>query len=303
MIRPVSFRMNEETSASNHYQRASQGLTPENVAQRAQMEFDAMVARLRSEGLDVMVFPALPHRDTPDALFPNNWISFHGDGTIVLYPMMARNRRLERREDIVQDLRDLYGFDVREIIDFTDFEKEDLFLEGTGSMVLDRESQKAYAALSPRTDARVLDAFCARLGYTPVAFTAYQWADGKRMPIYHTNVMMSVGRSFAAVCLDCIDDPEEREKVEASLRRDGKILVPLREDQIEQFAGNMLELQDAAGEPCIVLSQAAFDSLDVDQRETLSAHGRLLPVALDVIEGCGGGSARCMLAEVHLPLR
>jgi hypothetical protein len=303
MIRPASFRMNEQTASSNHYQRALHGLTPENVAGRAQEEFDAMVIRLRSEGVQVMVFDALPHLDTPDALFPNNWVSFHDDGTVALYPMMAPNRRLERREDIVHDLREVHGFDVREVVDFTHFEGQNLFLEGTGSMVLDRTSRKAYAALSPRTDALVLQAFCERMGYTPVPFTAYQWAEEKRMPIYHTNVMMSVGRSFAAICLECIDDAAERSRVENALRADGKHLVVLREDQIAQFAGNMLELQDATGSPCIVLSQAAFDSLDVAQRDTLSAHGRLVPVALDVIEGCGGGSARCMIAEVHLPLR
>lgn len=303
MIRPGSFRMNEQTSASNHYQRALLDLTPQNVNERAQQEFDAMVTRLREEGIRVMVYESLPHLDTPDALFPNNWISFHADGTVALFPMMAPNRRLERREDIVQDLQYAQGFEVRQVVDFTHFEAEDLFLEGTGSMVLDRESRKAYAALSPRTDAGVLAAFCERMAYTPVSFTAYQWADGERMPIYHTNVMMSVGKAFAAICLDCIDDASERAQVQASLRADGKTLVLLREDQIEQFAGNMLELQDTEGHPCIVLSQSAFDSLDASQRDTLSAHGRLIPVALDVIEGCGGGSARCMIAEVHLPLR
>ncbi len=269
---------------------------------RALAEFDAMVSRLREEGIHVMVFEDDPEADTPDALFPNNWVSFHADGRIALYPMQAPNRRSERREDILADLEFVHGFDVTEIVDFSEFEEHEKFLEGTGSMVLDRVHHRAYAARSPRTDRDALEAFCEAFDFEGIVFSANQTVGNKREPIYHTNVMMSIGTHFAAICLDCIDDFEEREMVLQTLRADGKTVVALREDQIAHFAGNMLELQDSSGEACIVMSEAAFRSLDEAQRAELSSFGRLIQTPLDVIETCGGGSARCMIAEVHLPV-
>ena len=300
MIRPASFRSNEQTASSNHYQQGAL-LSPEEIMDHALAEFDAMVSRLREEGIHVMVFEDDPEADTPDALFPNNWVSFHADGRIALYPMQAPNRRLERREDILADLEFVHGFAVTEIVDFSEFEEHDKFLEGTGSMVLDRVHQRAYAARSPRTDRDALEAFCEAFDFEGILFSANQTVENKREPIYHTNVMMSIGTRFAAICLDCIDDLDEREMVLRSLQADGKTVVDLREDQIAHFAGNMLELQDGNGDACIVMSEAAFRCLDEVQREVLSAFGRLIYMPLDVIEACGGGSARCMLAEVHLP--
>lgn len=300
MVRPHSFRKNEETATNNHYQRDLAQASPEEIVQRAQDEFDGLVAVLEAAGVEVIVFDeAEPHK-TPDALFPNNWISTHSDGAIGLYPMFAPNRRAERRDDIPLVLEHQYGFDVREIIDFTEFESHNKFLEGTGSIVLDRVNRKAYAALSDRTDARALEHFCDQLGFESVAFESFQTVENKRLPIYHTNVMMSIGSGYAVVCLDCIDSEEERQHVQESIAHDGLALIPITEEQVNQFAGNMLELQGADG-PVLVMSECAFQSLQPNQISELQRYTTLLHAPLPTIETCGGGSARCMIAEIHLP--
>lgn len=300
LVRPHSFRKNEETASNNHYQRDLADVSPEEIIERAQGEFDGLVEQLDAAGVDVVVFDEAEPHTTPDALFPNNWISTHADGSVALYPMFAPNRRAERRDDVPLVLEHQFGYDVRQIIDFTEFESHGKFLEGTGSIVLDRINRKAYAALSDRTDARALEHFCDQLDFKPVAFEAFQTADSERLTIYHTNVMMSIGSGYAVVCLDCIDSEEERQQVQASIEQDGLELIPITEEQVNQFAGNMLELQGADG-PVLVMSECAFQSLRPDQISVLQQHTTLLHSPLPTIETCGGGSARCMIAEIHLP--
>ena len=298
MVRPASFRKNEETAGNNHYQKDADQVDTHAEALR---EFDGMVHDLKQRGVHVVVVDDDPNPDTPDALFPNNWISLHHDGRVGLYPMFAPNRRLERREDIVHDLVHSHGFELDEIVDFTEFEKHDAFLEGTGSMVLDRIHGKSYAALSPRTDRQAFGQWCDTMEVQGIAFEAFQSVGDKRLPIYHTNVMMAIGTGWAVICLDCIDNAEDRELVQRSLLDDGITIVDLTESQIESFAGNMLEVQTTQGETCIVMSHQAHAALDDNQRATLSQFGTLVHNDLHTIETCGGGSARCMMAEIHLP--
>lgn len=299
MVRPAVFRKNEETAENNHYQ---QDAEIKDVQEFALIEFDTMVADLKSRGVNVIVIEDDPSSDTPDALFPNNWVSFHGDGRVGLYPMFAPNRRNERREDIFHDLVHTHGFALNEIVDFTEFETHEAFLEGTGSMVLDRVHGKAYAALSPRTDRHAFEHWCETMDVEGVVFEAFQSVGQDRKAIYHTNVMMSIGTGWAAVCLDCIDHPEDKSLLVESLEANGLTLVTLKEDQINQFAGNMLEIQTIEGEKLIVMSQNASRALTTEQRKTLGQFGTLVSYDLNTIETCGGGSARCMMAEVHLPL-
>ena len=300
MVRPHSFRKNEETATNNHYQRDIAQASPEEIIERAQEEFDGMVAQLEAAGIEVVVFDEAEPHETPDALFPNNWISTHADGTVALYPMFAPNRRTERREDVPLVLEHQFGFDVRQIIDFTEFESHNKFLEGTGSIVLDRVNRKAYSALSDRTDARALEHFCDQLDFEPVAFQSFQTVDNQRLPIYHTNVMMSIGSGYAVVCLDCIDSDDERKQVVDAIAQDGLELIAITEEQVNQFAGNMLELTGDDG-PVLVMSASAYQSLVPEQIEKLQQHTTLLHAPLPTIETCGGGSARCMIAEIHLP--
>lgn len=300
MVRPHSFRKNEETATNNHYQRDIAQASPEEIIERAQEEFDGLVDQLKAAGVEVVVFDEAEPHETPDALFPNNWISTHADGTVALYPMFAPNRRTERREDVPLVLEHQFGFDVRQIIDFTEFESHNKFLEGTGSIVLDRINRKAYAALSDRTDARALEHFCDQLDFEPVAFQALQTVDNQRLPIYHTNVMMSIGSGYAVVCLDCIDSDDERKQVVDAIAQDGLELIAITEEQVNQFAGNMLELTGDEG-PVLVMSASAYQSLVPGQIEKLQQHTTLLHAPLPTIETCGGGSARCMIAEIHLP--
>lgn len=298
MIRPATFRKNEETAGNNHYQKDAD---VDDVLEHALEEFDGMVNDLTSRGVNVLVVDEDPSTDTPDALFPNNWVSFHADGRVGLYPMFAPNRRTERREDILHDLVHTHGFSLDEIVDFTEFEAHNAFLEGTGSMVLDRIHGKAYAALSPRTDRNAFEQWCEAMDVEGVVFEAMQSVGDARKPIYHTNVMMAVGTGWAAVCLDCVDHEDDRALVRESLEGDGLTVLPLTEDQINRFAGNMLEVATRDGEKLIVMSQQAFDALTEDQRATLGQFGTLVHNSLNTIETCGGGSARCMMAEVHLP--
>ncbi len=300
MIRPVAFRMNEQTAVNNYYQKVLNGLTPETVNARAREEFDAFVNKLRMVGVDVVVVEDTLHPDTPDSIFPNNWISFHENGDVVLYPMFAENRRQERREDIL-DLLEERGFAINEIMDYTSAEDDDIFLEGTGSLLLDRQNGKAYCALSPRADEELFIEFCEDFEYNPIIFEAYQTVDGVRKLIYHTNVMMCIGETFAVVCADCIDDKQERKMVLDNLREDGKEIILITEDQVNNFAGNMLEVRGSDNRRYLVMSQSAHKSLTPAQIAQLEKHATILSSSLDTIEACGGGSARCMMAEVFLP--
>ena len=301
MVRPINFRYNAQTAVNNYYQKVLDDLSPEQANEKATAEFDNFVKKLRAEDINVYVFQDDEHPDTPDSIYPNNWVSFHSDGRIGLYPMYAENRRLERREEMFEILADDFGFEVEELEDFSDFENQGLFLEGTGSMILDRENHLAYAALSKRTDMDVLESFCLRFGYEPVAFTAYQTHNGERLPIYHTNVMMCLGTSFSVICLNCIDDLNERKMVTETLKKTGKKIVDISEAQKEHFAGNMLNVSNNKGEEYCVMSTAAYTSLRPDQIELIEKHAKILHSSLDTIEALGGGSARCMMAEIFLP--
>ncbi len=301
MIRPVAFRMNEQTAVNNYYQKVLNELTPENVNAKAQGEFDTFVNKLRMVGVDVTVVDYTLNPDTPDSIFPNNWISFHENGDVVLYPMFAENRRAERREDILDILEDK-GFQINEgIMDYTAAEEDGFFLEGTGSIVLDRENGKAYCALSPRADEELFIEFCEDFEFTPVIFEAFQTVNGERKLIYHTNVMMCIGDTFAVICADCIDDKKERKMVLDSLKADEKEIILITEDQMNNFAGNMLEVQGSDERRYLVMSASAHQSLTKKQIAQLEEHVTILSSSLDTIEACGGGSARCMMAEIFLP--
>ncbi len=300
MIRPVAFRMNEQTAVNNYYQKVLEGLSLETVNAKAQAEFDAFVAKLRKVGVNVTVVEDTLEPNTPDSIFPNNWISFHESGDVVLYPMFAENRRAERREDILDVLED-DGFVINEIMDYTLAEEDNVFLEGTGSLLLDRENGKAYCALSPRADEELMIEFCEDFEFTPVLFEAFQTVNGERKLIYHTNVMMCLGDTFAVICADCIDDKKERKMVLDSLRGDDKEIILITEEQVNNFAGNMLEVKGKNEERFLVMSESAYKSLTKKQITQLEAHVEIIHSSLDTIEACGGGSARCMMAEIFLP--
>nr|WP_315211483.1 arginine deiminase-related protein [uncultured Flavobacterium sp.] len=300
MIRPVAFRMNEQTAVNNYYQKVLDGLLPATVNAKAQQEFDAFVEKLTAVGVDVTVVDDTLNPDTPDSIFPNNWISFHENGDVALYPMFAENRRHERREEIL-DLLEEKGFVIHNIIDYTSAEEDGFFLEGTGSLLLDRANAKAYCALSPRADEELFIEFCEDFDYAPVIFEAFQTVDSERKLIYHTNVMMCLGETFTVICSDCIDDKKERKMVLDNLKENGKEIILITEAQMNNFAGNMLEVRGANDKRYLVMSAAAHQSLTLKQMEQLEKHAEILSSSLDTIEACGGGSARCMMAEIFLP--
>ena len=288
MVKPVRFGYNPQTAGNNAFSRPGH----ENSAQEnALREFTSYVALLRANKIDVVIGEDTSTPHTPDSIFPNNWFSTHEDGTMVLYPMSTLNRRHERKEGLLEVIRK--NFEVRRLIDLTWWENDNLYLEGTGSMVLDRENKIVYAAKSQRTSEKVLEDFCKQMCYTPVYFEAY---DRQGVAIYHTNVMMSVGTAYAIVCMESIR-PEDRERVLGSIRDSGKKVLDISFDQLEHFAGNMLELRNTEGRPILVMSASARKSLTIEQNRELSAHYKLLSPQLDYIETHGGGSARCMLAE------
>lgn len=299
MIRPVQFRMNEQTAVNNYFQ---EDLDLKNavINAKAQEEFDAFVEKLQAVGVHVIVVSDNKELDTPDSVFPNNWVSFHENGDVALYPMFAENRRKERREDILEHI-EAQGFTIENIVDYTSAEKEGIFLEGTGSLLLDRVNKKAYCALSARADEDLFIEFCEDFEYTPVIFTAYQTVEGERKPIYHTNVMMCLAETFAVICLDSIDDKKERKNVLKHLKEDRKEVIVITEDQVANFAGNMLQVRGLDNKRFLVMSQAAHDSLTTAQIKTIEKHCDILSSSLETIETCGGGSARCMMAEIFLP--
>ena len=299
MIRPIDFRKNEQTAVNNYFQE-SLALKNAEINQKAQEEFDAFVFKLKSFGIHVVVISDTNKSDTPDSVFPNNWISFHADGTVGVYPMFAENRRLERREDVLVALEE-EGFLIENIVDYTAAEEENLFLEATGSIILDRVHRKAYCALSARADEELFIEFCEDFEYTPIVFVANQTVEGKREPIYHTNVMMCVAETFAVICLNTIDNKQERKNVIKHLKEDGKQIIEISEEQMHSFAGNMLQVKGENNELFLVMSKAAHDSLTQSQVAKINNHCKIISSSLETIETCGGGSARCMMAEVFLP--
>lgn len=299
MVRPIAFRMNEQTAVNNYFQE-SLALKNAAINKQAQQEFDAFVDVLKRKGVEVIVVQDTLSPDTPDSIFPNNWISFHVNGTVGLYPMFAENRRNERREDVLTKVEE-HGFRIEEVMDYTAAEEEELFLEGTGSILLDRENKKAYCALSVRADEELFIEFCEDFEYTPVVFTANQTVDEERKPIYHTNVMMCLAETFAVICTDAIDDKKERKNVVSHLKEDGKEVIRISEAQMHQFAGNMLQVKGVNDERFLVMSSAAYNSLNAGQIKAIEQHCSIIHSSLTTVETCGGGSARCMMAEVFLP--
>ncbi|GAB3960784.1 arginine deiminase-related protein [Spirosoma harenae] len=297
MIRPVQFGFNTETAATNAFQDHNAASKPkETVQEDAQREFDEMTKQLQAMGVDIMIYEDTADPYTPDSIFPNNWVSFHASGTVVLYPMQAENRRLERRQDIIDDLAK--RFHVARVIDLTPFENEGKFLEGTGSLVLDRMNRVAFASLSPRTHPDVVAEFGRQTGYRTVSFKA---ADANGQAIYHTNVVMCIADQFAVVCLSAISDPDERLMIRQELEKLGKRVIDISLDQMAKFAGNMLMVKSKKGQKLLVMSTRAFESLTPKQIDQLDDYASLVHFNLSTIESNGGGSARCMMTEVHLP--
>jgi hypothetical protein len=288
----MHFMFNAQTAVNNSFQIKGD---QEKLAEKAVQEFDEFVIALRNKGIDVTVVEDSPDPHTPDAIFPNNWISFHGAGVYCLYPMFAPNRRMERKGEVISIIQERFHY--HRLLDFTRYESENLFLEGTGSMVLDREKRLAYACLSPRTSEIVLNDFCNKLNYRPVVFHSN---NDSGHAIYHTNVMMCVADRFVVICLDSITDTSERKYVEEIILQSDKEIIPITNRQMHHFAGNMLQLENDRKEKILVMSSAAWNALLPDQIEKLSKYNSILHSSLHQIESNGGGSARCMIAEIHL---
>ena len=296
MIEPVAFGFNAETEVNNFFQQKG-NLSKDQVQFQALAEFKGMVLKLQDKGIRVIEVKDTTETYTPDSIFPNNWVTFHEDGRVVVYPVFAQNRRLERQEHIIQQVIDA-GFKFAEFSDYTCYENQNYFLEGTGSMVFDHDNRIVYAALSERTSYELLLGFCGDFGYSPVIFSAFQTVGKLRLPIYHTNVMLCVGNNFALVCLECIDNKEERENVIKSFHKTAKVIIAISEKQMNNFAGNMLQLQNEEGSRFLVLSETAYKTLEDSQINKLKSFNELIIVSVPTIEQYGGGSVRCMMAEV-----
>jgi len=296
MIRPVNFGYNAETAVNNSFQTAQPD--QQKVAADAVHEFDTFVEKLRAEGVNVTVVQDTPDPYTPDSIFPNNWISFHADGTVVLYPMFAENRRKERKAGVLEAI--FTKFNHRLTIDFSPREAENSFLEGTGSMVLDRQHKICYACLSPRTHSGLVEEWCKMMNYTPVVFDAL---DGAGKPIYHTNVVMAVADRYVVICMDAVAAEAQKQLLAQTIKGCDKTVVPISFEQMNSFAGNMLQVSSGSGKPLLVMSTQAWQSLTAEQQQFLSSMNGVLHSSLYTIEANGGGSARCMMAEVHLPLK
>ncbi|UKB84461.1 amidinotransferase [Chryseobacterium sp. MEBOG06] len=297
MIEPIAFGYNAETAKNNYFQVEQAG---SDIQSKALAEFNTFVGNLRGRGINVITIKDTLDPHTPDSIFPNNWVSFHKDGKVVLYPMFASNRRVERRDDIIESIKD-QGFEVTEIDDWSFSETQGHFLEGTGSMIFDHDQKIAYGSVSLRLDENLFREFCEKYGFTPVVFHSYQTVGTERLPIYHTNVMMCVADKFVVICLDCIDDELEREKIIETIKSSGKEIIEISEEQMQQFAGNMLQVQNKDGEKFLVMSQTAYKSLTSGQVAAIEKYCEIIYSDLNTIEVNGGGSARCMLAEVFLP--
>ena len=296
MVRPALFAFNEETAVNNYYQKRD-NKTVQEIQNSALIEFDKMVEKLKSIGIDVKVIQDTKEPHTPDSIFPNNWFSTHYSNTVVLYPMFAENRRLERTDGIY-DFFD--NVDNLNVVDYSSLEKENIFLEGTGALVLDRKNKKAYCSLSKRADEKLLDIFCEDAGYKKIAFHSYQTINDERKSIYHTNVMMAMGENYAILCADSIDDLEERAKVIGELEKDEKEIVYISEQQVENFLGNTIELVNNEGVNICIMSATAYSVLTDEQKSIIEKYDVILPVDVHTIEKYGGGSARCMIAELFI---
>lgn len=297
MIRPVAFGFNEQTAVNNYFQIEQKG---NNIQEKALAEFDAFVKKLKQHKINPIVVQDSEHPHTPDSIFPNNWISMHRDGTVILYPMFAENRRKERRTDILDRLK-AEGFEINEIVDLSAPEQDGKFLEGTGSMIFDYENRLAYGSVSLRLDEELFRNFCKRFDFAPVVFHSFQTAGDQRLPIYHTNVMMCVADRFVVICLDCIDDGKEKDFVKKNIEQTGKEIIEITEEQMHHFGGNMLQVHNEEGEKFLIMSGSAYRSLNPEQIERIEHFCQILSSDLDTIEINGGGSARCMLAEIFLP--
>ena len=300
MIEPIAFQFNEQTAINNFYQKKLP-LSAVETHEKALVEFNSLVEKLKDKGVNVIVIKDNDELKTPDSIFPNNWISFHQDRRIVLYPMFAKNRRYERRSDIIEMLRDEHHFYISKIVDYSSFEDDGKYLEGTGSLILDRKNKLCYAAISERTNEELVLKFCADFNYEPICFTANQTIKGKRLPLYHTNVMLCIGNQYAIVCLDAIDDLAEREMVRTKLFNSEKDIIEITEEQKNNFAGNMLQV--FGDQPYLVMSSRAYKCLTKNQLMKITSYNNIIQSNLDIIENCGGGSARCMMAEIFLPLK
>ncbi len=297
MIEPIAFGFNAETAKNNYFQIEQKGF---DTQIKALTEFRMFVEKLRSKGINVITVKDTLDPHTPDSIFPNNWVSFHNDGKVVLYPMFASNRRVERRDDIIESIKD-QGFEVTEIDDWSFPETQGHFLEGTGSMIFDHDNRLAYGSVSLRLDENLFREFCGKYGFTPVVFHSFQTVGEERLPIYHTNVMMCVADRFVVICLDCIDNELERDKVAETIKNSGKEIIEISEEQMQQFAGNMLQVHNKDGEKFLIMSETAYRSLNTEQISAIEKYCEIIYSDLNTIEVNGGGSARCMLAEVFLP--
>lgn len=297
MVEPIAFGYNSQTAENNYFQKEQKET---DIQEKALQEFNNFAAKLREKGINVITVKDTLNPHSPDSIFPNNWVSFHEDGTVALYPMFALNRRVERRPEILERLKD-EGFKINTVEDFSPFENEEKYLEGTGSMIFDHDYKIAYGSVSLRLDEELFRNFCSKFGFTPIVFHSYQNVGDQRLPIYHTNVMMCVAEQFVMICLDCIDDEMEREKVQEVIKSSNKELIEISEDQLQQFAGNMLQVQNEEGDKFLVMSETAYKSLTKEQVERIENYCGIIYADLNTIETNGGGSARCMLAEVFLP--
>ena len=297
MVEPIAFGYNSQTAENNYFQIEQKEA---DIQEKALLEFTQFAEKLRNKGIEVITVKDTLNPHSPDSIFPNNWVSFHSDGKVALYPMFAVNRRVERRQDILETLKEK-GFNITEIDDLSSSENDEKYLEGTGSMIFDHDYRIAYGSVSLRLDEELFREFCAKYKYEPVVFHSYQNVGDQRLPIYHTNVMMCVAENFAVICLDCIDDELEREKVQEVLKSSKKEVIEISEEQLQQFAGNMLQVQNEAGEKFLVMSETAYKALTQDQILKIERYCEIIYADLNTIETNGGGSARCMLAEVFLP--
>lgn len=297
MIEPIAFGYNAETAENNYFQVEQKDA---DIQEKAFAEFNQLVEKLRHKGINVITIKDILEPHTPDSIFPNNWVSFSDDGKVVLYPMFAKNRRVERRLDIIESVKN-QGFKVSEIDDWSGSEAENKFLEGTGSIIFDHDKKLAYGSISLRLNEELFLKFCKKYQYQPIVFHSYQTVGEERLLIYHTNVMMCVADQFVVICLDCIDNDLERHKVVEAIKNSGKELIEISEEQLQQFAGNMLQVQNANGEKFLVMSETAYKSLNQNQISNIEKYSEIIYSDLNTIEVNGGGSARCMLAEVFLP--
>ena len=298
MIRPKHFNFNIETAENNHFQKKDERLSNEKILKKATSEFDKMVLQLLKNKIDVTVFDDKKEIVTTDSIFPNNWISFHQNGLVFIYPMFSENRRKEKRKDILEKLDD--GYEIKKIIDFSSYEMDSVFLEGTGSMILDRQNRICYASLSERTNKIAIKKFCEKALYTPIIFKSYQKINDDKSLIYHTNVMMCVAEEYVLICLDSVHSEDDKNNIISTIKNTQKEIIEISEKQCNSFAGNMLQVTNKINEKFLIMSSSAYNSLEKEQRIKLLKYNKIIHSDLSLIEKLGGGSARCMIAENFL---